>query len=52
MEISLKLSDEELKLVLAGIGELPLKLSANVFQKVQKQVLDQVEKKPEEKLAE
>jgi len=45
--MQIEVTAEEANVVLAGIAELPLKLSANVFQKVQKQILDQVEKKPE-----
>lgn len=41
LEYTLKLSAEELNVVLSGLGELQLKASLSVFGKIQSQVQEQ-----------
>jgi hypothetical protein len=39
--ITLKLTDQELAIVIEALGQMPLKLSVAVFQKIQQQVVEQ-----------
>lgn len=41
MEYQLTLTQNEIDIVVEGLGQLPLKMSLIVFQKVQQQVLEQ-----------
>ena len=41
--MNIEVSEQEAQVLLAGIAELPLKVSVEVFQKVQGQVLKQME---------
>jgi hypothetical protein len=38
MEYTIKVTDQELQAILQGLGELPLKLSLNLFGKIQQQI--------------
>jgi hypothetical protein len=44
MEYELKLTQQELNLIYQGLGELPLKLSVNIFGKLQLTQKEQDEK--------
>lgn len=41
MEYALKLSQQDVQVLISALGELPLKLSANTFGLIQRQVQEQ-----------
>lgn len=43
MKYKLELTQQEIQIISAGLGELPLKVSANVYGKIQEQVRRQDE---------
>jgi hypothetical protein len=49
--IKLELSNEELQLVLAALAELPLKMSASLYQKLQPQLKQPVKVVGEEEVS-
>jgi hypothetical protein len=45
--LTLQLNINEINIILAGLGKLPLEASLNLFNTIHKQVNDQADKKPE-----
>lgn len=46
MVLKIELKLEEVNVVLAGLGELPAKLSMDIIDKIRSQVIPQVNEKP------
>jgi hypothetical protein len=44
MEYTLTLTQQDVQIIINGLGELPLKVAANTFAKLQKQVAEQDDK--------
>jgi hypothetical protein len=44
MEYTLILTQQDAQIIVNGLGELPLKVAANTFAKLQKQIAEQDEK--------